>query len=789
MALAASHMGKGGIWTQLPGEGVAVIHFSQALREKAMDLSTEEEPDEELEYDVIHCDDDDIVPDDTSEETVTKDSDQMMIDPTAPAIGDEEWVSDSTAWLGYARCLGLDVETPKRRESIHEQLRAEESLTSIVTGCSDYAAAKFDLKKAASARDTPITSFLGDGNIRERLGSNMAHLKAGGKVLNIPEIQGRVCEKDTGKATLLKIADGFDVKAHPSAHHVEPPTDDCSDLKYFHATELLRTRRAVLATYEDFKAQAQGGSGPDCFPCNFHVVPKMGKGKATVGRCVTDLSKKTGNSVNGPRVAGKLLTSKDIAQITGEIVNPDHASLCAMLLLAISHYGDNACADVKDVNDAYFRVPHSIDAMMLCAMFLVVDSIVYVVMMAVASMGLFSSGFLWECVKNSIVYESMRRAVRYGITYTCVLMCVDDRIRAANFAFFEHDEAEDVAFLGGSAMGILGMEAMSAKKHQLGRVIEYTGHLYDMNTSTASLSYGRIARIVHTWIVTAGWAKKGVNIMYNFFMKILQYSYTLQEIAPHLSHYHRCLVAHLRGKNTSHGTSELLVQLSAEGAIAMNVFYIYILENINSDKLESWRVPLRFASVQRRPKRMDIRDVEYPAFVDSQIAASDYLVTVDASGRAKKLGIHMHASHVDGVSLPGAFARVATASWWTRDVDIFVLELLAGIYGILVAMVHLRAVNTKGKIVHIRTDNSVALAGHLKGTTKSISRSTSKLLRFLYLIRALLLEQSDILFTFSYIHTEMNVIADTLSRDDPPSAETVQTLGSCTEYLVPDLYP
>ena len=692
------------------------------------------------------------------------------------------------SWIVYAEAAGLDVNSPLSRSSIFAETRILASLTELVDECSRFASPSLDYDKAREARSVPISDFLDTGSIDDRLFRNLESLRSNGNVLNTEQIIHRVHRSDPNKQKLLSVAAGRDLAAHSSVHAVDAPVKDCTDLEFHHAISLLKSRRAVLCTQQEFAEQIQEHES-DCFACLFSIVPKTGKGKPTLGRHITDMSHETGNSLNGPRVSGKLLTSREMALTTGEIINPDHASIAGMFLDALKWYGDDACGEVRDVSNAHHTVPIAIATMKRCALYLRTNGQLFIMLMAVSSMGLFASAFLWEVVKVSIVFEAERRATEYDIPFPSVMMCVDDRLRVAKKDFFMRDREDDNAFFGIDEMGILGKNSISDPKHQEGRIIDYTGHIYDLDTATASLSYSRFARIIHTWIFEVGWSRANDCVPYKRFMKIAQYTFTLQDCIPFLSHFHCVIIRLLKNFNTQSGTDCFVVKLTTRAAQALNVFLLTILCGLSSDKIERWRVPLRFAYLQHRPRGLDIRDETYGKFVDQQIKGSDFRIVVDAGGGSRKLGVYLYPSMCNGCELPGAFARIDTSNWWPYEVDIYILELLAGIYGILLALAHFKNPAPAGLIVHLQTDNSVALAGHLRGTTNSSNRRRAALLRPLYALRALLLEQSLLLFSFSYIHTLSNSIADPISRDEPPCPDLLLLLQSCTEYGVPPLYP
>ena len=54
--------------------------------------------------------------------------------------------------------------------------------------------------------------------------------------------------------------------------------------------------------------------------------------------------------MNGPRVAGKLLTSVRIANATGENVNASLPEVCKMAFDSLSSYGADALLEVKAEN-------------------------------------------------------------------------------------------------------------------------------------------------------------------------------------------------------------------------------------------------------------------------------------------------------------------------------------------------------------------------------------------------------------------------------------------------------
>lgn len=691
-------------------------------------------------------------------------------------------------WRLIAKRMGLNCTEIVARTSIYPELSVKSSLTEEVEACVAYAEQGYDHDKAKQIREeNDLASFLSKDTIIQQLEENAELLKATGNVLNVEEIRNRVDSADPEKELLTLIAQGYDVTVHESVKHVEPPTEDCSDLEYAHIIAFLEDHRAVITTLAEFEEQVQSEKD-DCHPCFMAVVPKTGKGKATLGRFVTDLSALTGNSVNGPRISGKLLTSQLIADITGEILNPIFAEQCKMVMDALALYGNETLMEIKDISKAYWNILLSIDAMQRCGVYVRHKGEIYVLIMSVASMGLYASGFLWETVKNVIVYEAERRAKIAAIPHQSVVMYVDDRFRVASKDFFEQDEKADVAFLGGENMGIIGKHAVENKKTELKRALNCTGHYYDLDAAAVSLSYGRIARIVTTWVHQIGWSRAGERLWYARFMKIVQYSYTIQAAVPFLSHYHRKLVLHLKKIPTSGGTRFIKITLTEEGAQAMNVFLYFLLKQLDVDGYERWRVPLRFAYTQFIPKGLWITDEAYATFAQEQIRYADYVISVDASGGAKILGVMFEPSEAY-TDTQGAFARIHTAHWWGQgeEIDISVLELLAGIYGILMAIVHIGDAAPEGTIVHIKTDSSVALSGHQRGSHKR-SKSASALLRRLYLIRSMLLEHTSLLFTYSYVNTLLNVFADGISRTKPPTAHVLRILRQCIRYEFPPLF-
>jgi hypothetical protein len=677
--------------------------------------------------------------------------------------------------------------------SIYDQFKSCSNLTEIVEQCSTYAAAEFDHEKAEERRRKDIREHLVKGDITQALRKNMVDLQASGNVLNSEEIKRRVDFNDPGKALLLNISRGFDLQVDPSVRAVQQPTEDCSNLEYHHARSLIEAKRAVLVREEDFMKQVQEINA-DCHPCIFHVVPKMGKGTLNMGRSITDYSATSGNSVNGPRVGGKLFTSSAIAAITNEIFNPSHPQICLMMMKADKKFGAFALIEVSDINNAYFLVPLAVAAMLRCSIYVRIQGEMFVMIMAVAAMGFFASGFLWESVKNSIVYEARRAAKEsgYGIDYESVHMFVDDKIEVAHRDYIESHKTQEAAFLGTSEMGILGRDSVSEEKYKKGRSIDYTGNRYNLDTMRTAFSYGRMARIIHTLMNLVGKVETNDVLSYNLFVRLTSYTHTISSAVPFLAHYHRILIDHLKGKNTSKGTKHLRVRLSDKGAATVNIFTDFLISETLSPHEERWNVPMAFVYAAHKPKGIVIGTEQYLAFVRNQEQYCDYYVTVDASGGLKALGIHFEEVKSDENRISGAFARVLTENWWNEEegeIDIHVLELLAGVYGILLAITHLQHSVTRGKIVHLKTDNTVALAGHLRGSAKKLSKKSVELLKRIYLLRSMLLESTQLLFVFAYVPTLENIVADALSRRDAFSDEVKGILRGCTEYILPSLYP
>ena len=677
--------------------------------------------------------------------------------------------------------------------SIYKEFETLECLEDVLTLAHLHAEESFDMDKALTKNSAKRLTEYARPRIVESLHANLEHLKDSGNVLNKIEIEKRLADSDPTKARLLQMAEGCEVLSHESLRKIDPPTEDSTTLVRFHIRKLLDENRGVLFKESDFVSE-MNEKQLSWSACLAHVVAKAGKGMATMGRFVTDLSHKTGTSLNGPRVGGKLETSTAISDELGKIVNPDHQEICLAILLCIQIWGE-AFLEVIDISSAYFLIPLSFLTSLNNAIYVRENGVLFVMVMSVLSMGLYASGFFWERVKEAIVFECLKRAAEYtqnGIwmTFLSCFMTVDDRLRIGPRAFFERDKKRDNEFLGVMKMGILGRNSVAEKKSQFGLSVVYTGVVYDVRGRFSAISFNRLAKIIVTLTSEIGWTKHHSTIPYKIFMRMCAYTYTISCAIPDLMHYHKQLIHCLKHINTHVDASVLQIKVKVKGANAINTFIAFLLLSLINSEREPWCTPLRVGATQKKPKGLEYSSKEYKTFTERQIQWADCLVTVDASGGLQHLGICFHPCAINGTSIPGAYAIVDTSEWFEKKPSINVLEFIAGLYGVIMASAHLsqhlQPEEIRTCLVHVQTDSTTALSNHLKGGSGSEDPHSMMLLRHLFETRAVILRNTLFSITYSYIDTKANIEADDLSRGIA-TEQILIDLPGFWQYLLPPL--